>query len=100
MILKDRERAKVNSSDIKYLERDLDKIEIERKLLINEFDLNVEEYLGKDVIDYLVHCEENGERVFPFISERVVRLGKDYKNARYSNILTTVHKSKIKDANI
>lgn len=100
MILKDRERAKVNSSDIKYLEKELDKIDIERKLLINEFDLNAEKYLGKEVIDYLVNLEDNNVRVFPAITSRVVRKGRIYKEAKYSNILNCVHKSKIKNLKI
>ncbi len=97
MILKDRERAKVNSSDIKYLEKELDRCEIEKKLLINEFDLNASQILGMDIIDYLVNLEENGEKVFPNIGSRTARIGVNSKQGEYSNILTTVHKSKIKD---
>lgn len=96
MILKDREKSKVNSSEVKYLEKELDKYEIEKRLLINEFDLNAEKILGKDVIDYLVKEKE----LFPKITKRVVREGRISKEAPYSNILTSVHKSKIKDKDI
>lgn len=96
MGLKEEEKSNVNSSDVKYLEKILDKVEIEEQKLIDEFDLNVEKILGKDFVDVLLSNVKGDIQV----GSRIIRTSKGKVEASYSGILTSIHKSMIDDPKI
>ncbi len=89
MSTKEEERALVNSSEVRRLEKTLNKIEIEEQKLIDEFDLNAESILGLDIILKLSKAN-----LLPFSSPRDIP-GKGL--ARHPGILTNLHKSMIAD---
>lgn len=103
MMIREEEKAKVDSSELKRLEKTLGKIEKEESLLIDEFDLNAEEILGIDLISKLsqisVLDESTGTYVSLFngVGSRVIRTNRGKVEAPYSGILSSVHKSFIKD---
>lgn len=100
MARKEEEKAKVSSSEIKRLERILDKIELEEQALIDEFDLNAERILGRDLIERLKNTTsfEKKEDAEHFLKSRTIRNSKGQKiEAPYSGILTSVHRSFITD---
>ena len=100
-MIKEEEKAKVNSSQIKYLEKILEKIETEKQLLIDEFDLNAEKILGKDLIEQLLSEKErdSSEELVPTftgIKKRVINTTIGKIEAPYCGILSSIHKSMIK----
>lgn len=103
MARKEEEKAKTSSSEIKRLERTLDKIELEEHSLIDEFDLNAEQILGRELIEKLRKTVsfENKEDAETFLSPRIIRDSKGKKKeASFSGILTSVHRSLITDPQV
>lgn len=103
MARKEEEKAKTSSSEIKRLERTLDKIELEEHSLIDEFDLNAEQILGRELIEKLRKTVsfENKEDAETFLSPRTIRDSKGKKKeASFSGILTSVHRSLITDPQV
>ena len=50
MMMREEEKSKVNSSQIRSLEKKVDRIDEEIQLLADEFDLNINRILGNDLI--------------------------------------------------
>lgn len=103
MARKEEEKAKVNSSEIRRLEKSLDKIELEEQALIDEFDLNAEIILGRDLIERLKNTTsfETREDSEYFLKSRTIRDSKGKKKeAPFSGILTSVHRSFITDPTV
>ena len=50
MMMREEEKSKVNSSQIRSLEKKVDRIDEEIQLLVDEFDLNINRILGNDLI--------------------------------------------------
>lgn len=104
MMLKEEEKAKVLSSDIRFLEKTLNKIDLEIESLINEFDLNALDILGSELIDKLSKLTYQDDNtletvsLFKDVSSRVIRTTKGRVEAPYCGILQSIHKSYIDDS--
>lgn len=92
MSVKEEERALVSSSEVRRLEKVLNKIEIEEQRLIDEFDFNAERILGVELIVKL-----SVENPSSFSETREIP-GKGL--ARHTGLLTNLHSSMIKDPDL
>lgn len=103
MMIREEEKAKVNSSEVRSLEKVLNKIEEAKSVFIDDFDLNAETILGRDLINRLsrvvVYDEELGKEVSLLndVESRVIKTSKGKIIAPYCGILSSVHKSYIAD---
>ena len=98
MMIKEEEKSKVNSSQIKNFDKILDKIDIKKQLLIDDFDLNASRILGNDLIEKLF--DFFGDSLSNKISRRIINTNKGKVEVPYSGFLTSIHKSEIKDSQL
>ena len=104
MVIEKEDEAKVNTSQIKSLEKVLDKIEIERKNLIDEFDLNAQEILGKDFVSKFLNSNVNTAngilKVKDVLPSRIINTKNGRVSVNYTGILTHIHKSMLEDKEV
>jgi len=103
MLIKEEEKAKVNSSDIRQIEKILSEIEIEELRLIEEFDLNAENIFGSELlaklskVTYRDELTGNFVPLFRDVTSKTIKSFHGKIEVPYCGILQSVHKSHISD---
>lgn len=98
MMMREEEKSKVNSSQIRSLEKKVDRIDEEIQLLADEFDLNINRILGNDLIVEI--NKYYGVDIKNKMPKRVVNTNYGKIEVEHSGFLLNFHKSLITDPEV